>query len=189
MCLSSFRTPTRKTGIFCRSTTTTISTARSDRRGLYSASSFSVKVSAIIDVDLVPETCRRVRLVKHGTERPLGFYIRDGTSFRVTPAGVQKVTDMMVANSWNLIMTVRPANQRGAEAPPLTSAPVASVTPSTTPPPSVALAPAVTERRHSASMDSTSSGDSTRLDADGDTVLDHLVNTITITTPQIILIF
>ncbi|BET02791.1 PB1 [Nesidiocoris tenuis] len=185
------------------------------------------QVSAIIDVDLVPETCRRVRLVKHGTERPLGFYIRDGTSFRVTPAGVQKVpgifisrlvpgglaestgllavndevlevngievagksldqvTDMMVANSWNLIMTVRPANQRGAEAPPLTSAPVASVTPSTTPPPSVALAPAVTERRHSASMDSTSSGDSTRLDADGDTVLDHLVNTITITTPQV----
>lgn len=112
------------------------------------------QVSAIIDVDLVPETCRRVRLLKHGSDRPLGFYIRDGTSVRVTPAGLEKVpgifisrlvpgglaestgllavndevlevngievagksldqvTDMMVANSSNLIITVKPANQR-----------------------------------------------------------------------------
>ena len=112
------------------------------------------QVSAIIDVDVVPETCRRVRLLKHGSERPLGFYIRDGTSVRVTPAGLEKVpgifisrlvpgglaestgllavndevlevngievmgksldqvTDMMVANSSNLIVTVKPANQR-----------------------------------------------------------------------------
>lgn len=112
------------------------------------------QVSAIIDVDVVPETCRRVRLLKHGSERPLGFYIRDGTSVRVTPSGLEKVpgifisrlvpgglaestgllavndevlevngievagktldqvTDMMVANSWNLIITVKPANQR-----------------------------------------------------------------------------
>lgn len=34
------------------------------------------KVSAIIDVDIVPETCRRVRLLKHGSDKPLGFYIR-----------------------------------------------------------------------------------------------------------------
>ena len=112
------------------------------------------QVSAIIDVDIVPETCRRVRLLKHGSEKPLGFYIRDGTSVRVTPAGLEKVpgifisrlvpgglaestgllavndevlevngievagksldqvTDMMVANSSNLIITVKPANQR-----------------------------------------------------------------------------
>ncbi|CAH1394053.1 unnamed protein product [Nezara viridula] len=112
------------------------------------------QVSSIIDVDVVPETCRRVRLVKHGSERPLGFYIRDGASFRITPQGVEnvpgifisrlvpgglaestgllavndevlevngievagktldQVTDMMVANSWNLIITVKPANQR-----------------------------------------------------------------------------
>ena len=112
------------------------------------------QVSAIIDVDVVPETCRRVRLLKHGSDRPLGFYIRDGTSVRVTPAGLEKVpgifisrlvpgglaestgllavndevlevngievmgksldqvTDMMVANSSNLIVTVKPANQR-----------------------------------------------------------------------------
>eukprot|EP00093_Oithona_nana_P011528 11528.XXX_734440_735507_1 [CDS] Oithona nana genome sequencing. len=112
------------------------------------------QVSAIIDVDVVPETCRRVRLLKHGSDKPLGFYIRDGTSVRVTPGGLEKVpgifisrllagglaestgllavndevlevngievagksldqvTDMMVANSSNLIVTVKPANQR-----------------------------------------------------------------------------
>uniref|UniRef100_A0AAF5PZW9 Partitioning defective protein 6 n=1 Tax=Wuchereria bancrofti TaxID=6293 RepID=A0AAF5PZW9_WUCBA len=112
------------------------------------------QVSAIIDVDIVPEAHRRVRLCKHGSDRPLGFYIRDGTSVRVTPQGVMKiqgifisrlvegglaestgllavndevlevngievqgktldqVTDMMVANAQNLIITVKPANQR-----------------------------------------------------------------------------
>ncbi|KAK6056644.1 PB1 domain protein [Cooperia oncophora] len=34
------------------------------------------QVSAIIDVDIVPEAHRRVRLCKHGSDRPLGFYIR-----------------------------------------------------------------------------------------------------------------
>ncbi len=105
-------------------------------------------------MDVVPETCRRVRLLKHGSDKPLGFYIRDGTSVRVTPEGLEKVpgifisrlvpgglaestgllavndevlevngievagksldqvTDMMVANSSNLIITVKPANQR-----------------------------------------------------------------------------
>ncbi|KAI1285533.1 Partitioning defective 6 -like protein beta [Halotydeus destructor] len=112
------------------------------------------QVSAIIDVDILPDTCRRVRLVKHGSDKPLGFYIRDGTSVRVTPHGLEKVpgifisrlvpgglaegtgllavndevlevngievngktldqvTDMMVANSSNLIITIRPATQR-----------------------------------------------------------------------------
>uniref|UniRef100_A0A914XH76 Uncharacterized protein n=1 Tax=Plectus sambesii TaxID=2011161 RepID=A0A914XH76_9BILA len=112
------------------------------------------QVSAIIDVDVVPEAHRRVRLCKHGSDKPLGFYIRDGTSVRVTSAGVMKVqgifisrmvegglaestgllavndevlevngievagktldqvTDMMVANAQNLIITVKPANQR-----------------------------------------------------------------------------
>jgi partitioning defective protein 6 len=92
--------------------------------------------------------------VKHGSDKPLGFYIRDGTSVRVTPHGLEKVpgifisrlvpgglaegtgllavndevlevngievngktldqvTDMMVANSSNLIITIRPATQR-----------------------------------------------------------------------------
>lgn len=110
-------------------------------------------MSSIIDVDVVPDTCRRVRLVKHGSDKPLGFYIRDGTSVRVTPHGLDRlpgifisrlvpgglaegtgllavndevlevngievggktldqVTDMMVANSSNLIITIRPANQ------------------------------------------------------------------------------
>lgn len=112
------------------------------------------QVSAIIDVDIVPETCRRVRLLKHGSDKPLGFYIRDGSSVKVTQNGLEKipgvfisrlvpgglaestgllavndevlevngievagktldqVTDMMIANSSNLIITVKPANQR-----------------------------------------------------------------------------
>ncbi|KAM5295904.1 partitioning defective 6 homolog alpha isoform 2-T2 [Glossophaga mutica] len=112
------------------------------------------QVSSVIDVDLLPETHRRVRLHKHGSDRPLGFYIRDGMSMRVAPQGLERVpgifisrlvrgglaestgllavsdeilevngievagktldqvTDMMVANSHNLIVTVKPANQR-----------------------------------------------------------------------------
>lgn len=111
------------------------------------------RVSAIVDVDILPETHRRVRLLKHNSDKPLGFYIRDGTSVRVTPSGLERVpgifisrlvpgglaestgllavndevlevngidvsgktldqvTDMMIANSHNLIITVKPANQ------------------------------------------------------------------------------
>ena len=117
------------------------------------------RVSAIIDVDVVPEHHRRVKLMKNGSDKPLGFYIRDGTSVRVTPHGLEKVpgifisrlvpgglaestgllavndevlevngievagktldqvTDMMVANSSNLIITVKPVNQRLTLAP------------------------------------------------------------------------
>lgn len=111
------------------------------------------RVSAIIDVDIIPETHRRVKLMKNGTDKPLGFYIRDGVGLRMTPHGIEKVpaifisrllpgglaestgllavndevvevngievsgktldqvTDMMVANSSNLIITIKPANQ------------------------------------------------------------------------------
>nr|CAG4641034.1 EOG090X09SP [Eulimnadia texana] len=55
------------------------------------------QVSAIIDVDVVPESCRRVRLLKHGSDRPLGFYIRDGTSVRVTPNGLEKVPGIFIS--------------------------------------------------------------------------------------------
>lgn len=117
------------------------------------------QISSIIDVDILPESHRRVRLHKYGSKKPLGFYIRDGVSMRVTPQGVEKVpgvfisrlvrgglaettgllavndeilevngidvagksldqvTDMMVANSYNLIVTVKPANQRNNVAP------------------------------------------------------------------------
>lgn len=110
------------------------------------------QVSSIIDVHLVPDSCRRVRIVKHGSDRPLGFYIRDGTYKRMNAQGqlemvtgifisrlvpgglaestgllavndevlevngiqvthgktLDQVTDMMVANSSNLIITIRP---------------------------------------------------------------------------------
>lgn len=111
-------------------------------------------VSSIIDVDILPESHRRVRLYRQGSQKPLGFYIRDGTTVKVTPLGVRKVpgvfisrmvpgglaestgllaindqvlevngievagktldqvTDMMIANSHNLIITVKPVNQR-----------------------------------------------------------------------------
>lgn len=49
------------------------------------------QISSIIDVDILPETHRRVQLHKHGTNKPLGFYIRDGVSMRVTTHGVEKV--------------------------------------------------------------------------------------------------
>ncbi|KAJ8004703.1 hypothetical protein DPEC_G00139060 [Dallia pectoralis] len=110
-------------------------------------------VSSIIDADVLPETQRRVRLYRQGSEKPLGFYIRDGTTMRVTPHGLEnvpgifisrlvpgglaestgllaindevlevngievtgkaldQVTDMMVANSHNLIITVKPVSQ------------------------------------------------------------------------------
>ncbi|XP_049820609.1 partitioning defective 6 homolog beta-like [Aethina tumida] len=112
------------------------------------------QVSSIIDVDIVPATCRRVRLVKKGSDKPLGFYIRDGASLKATSNGLERipgifisrlingglaessgllavndevlevngievadktldqVTDMMLANRDNLIITVKPANQR-----------------------------------------------------------------------------
>jgi partitioning defective protein 6 len=112
------------------------------------------QVSAIIDVDVVPETHRRVRLCKYGEDKVLGFFIRDGAAVRLTPQGAQKVsgifisrlvagglaessgllgvndevievngidvhgktldqvTDMMLANAHNLIITIKPANQR-----------------------------------------------------------------------------
>ena len=110
------------------------------------------RVCAIVDADMLPDTVRRVKLLKHSSDKPLGFYIRDGTSVRVTPYGLEKVpgifisrlvpgglaegtgllavndeilevngievlgksldqvTDMMVANSQNLIITVKPAS-------------------------------------------------------------------------------
>uniref|UniRef100_UPI00358E595D partitioning defective 6 homolog beta-like n=1 Tax=Myxine glutinosa TaxID=7769 RepID=UPI00358E595D len=131
-------------------------------------------VSSIIDVDILPETVRRVKLYKQGSDRPLGFYIRDGTSLRVTPRGIEKapavfisrlvpgglaestgliavndevlevngievagktldqVTDMMVANSRNLIITVRPVNQRVAGGGGTLTSPAAVVTTTTT---------------------------------------------------------
>lgn len=55
------------------------------------------KVSAIIDVDVVPETHRRVRLLKHGSDKPLGFYIRDGISVRVTPSGLEKMPGIFIS--------------------------------------------------------------------------------------------
>lgn len=135
----------KKSGIFSenqKKPSTTISAPREFR-----------KIGSILDPDILPDTVRRVKLVKQSSDRPLGFYIRDGTSVRVTPYGLEKVpgifisrlvpgglaegtgllsvndeiievngievlgktldqvTDMMVANSQNLIITVKPSQQ------------------------------------------------------------------------------
>ncbi|MEQ2186135.1 Partitioning defective 6 alpha [Goodea atripinnis] len=55
------------------------------------------QISSIIDVDILPETHRRVRLHKYGSKKPLGFYIRDGVSVRVTPQGVEKVPGVFIS--------------------------------------------------------------------------------------------
>ena len=55
------------------------------------------QVSSVIDVDLLPETHRRVRLHKHGSDRPLGFYIRDGMSVRVAPQGLERVPGIFIS--------------------------------------------------------------------------------------------
>lgn len=164
------------------------------------------RVSAIIDVDVVPETHRRVKLMKNGTDKPLGFYIRDGTSVRVTPHGLEKVpgifvsrlvpgglaestgllavndevlevngievagktldqvTDMMVANSSNLIVTVKPVNQRNNISPKRGG--------------SGRLSQKSTTSYQSAAAQSTDSDDVTRemlsQDEDDDVIKDHL---------------
>jgi len=54
-------------------------------------------VSSIIDVDILPASQRRVRLMKNRSDRPLGFYIRDGISIRVTPTGLEKVPGVFIS--------------------------------------------------------------------------------------------
>jgi len=108
------------------------------------------RVSAVVDVDVVPPTQRRVQLMRAADDRrPLGFFIRDGTRpgrpdsvgifiSRLVPSGLaagtgllavndevlevngisvagktlDQVTDMMIANSACLVVTIRPFNQR-----------------------------------------------------------------------------
>ncbi|KAL5263308.1 hypothetical protein ACHWQZ_G008628 [Mnemiopsis leidyi] len=111
------------------------------------------QVSSVLDADSLPTWKRRVKLMKHASDKPLGFYIRDGSSVSVSDDGIQKkpgifisrllpggladstgllsvgdeilevnnisidgksldqVTDMMVANAQNLIITVKPTTQ------------------------------------------------------------------------------
>lgn len=152
--MSGYGTVQRRRNVLSKFVPTSVNDVRSPLVTISLPEDFR-RVSAIIDVDVVPATQRRVRLMKSGIDanKPLGFYIRDGTSIRVTPNGVEKVpaifisrlvpggiaestgllavndevmevngievagktldqvTDMMVANSANMIITVKPANQ------------------------------------------------------------------------------
>ena len=49
-------------------------------------------------MDKIPATCRRVKLLKHGLDKPLGFYIKDGESYRVGPTGgIEKVPGVFIS--------------------------------------------------------------------------------------------
>lgn len=47
-------------------------------------------------MNIIPETYQHVRLLKHDSEQPFGFYIRDGTSVRVSPS-VKKVPCIFIS--------------------------------------------------------------------------------------------
>lgn len=55
------------------------------------------KVSSIVDADVLPVTQRRVKLVRGNSGKPLGFYIRDGISIRVTSNGIEKVPGIFIS--------------------------------------------------------------------------------------------
>lgn len=38
-----------------------------------------------------------MRLLKHGSDKPLGFYIRDGTSVKVTANGIEKQPGIFIS--------------------------------------------------------------------------------------------
>jgi len=61
-------------------------------------------VSSVVDVDILPPTQRRVKLMRPpNDDRPLGFYIRDGHGIgifvsRLVPSGVAAGTGLIAVN-------------------------------------------------------------------------------------------
>jgi len=55
------------------------------------------QVSAVVDADILPQWKRRVKLLKHSTDKPLGFYIRDGTNVSVTETGIEKKLGIFIS--------------------------------------------------------------------------------------------
>lgn len=56
------------------------------------------QVSSIIEADKVRDSCRRVRISKRGSDKPLGFYIRDGTYKRINSSGqLEIVTGIFIS--------------------------------------------------------------------------------------------
>lgn len=142
------------------------------------------KIGSIVDTDILPDSVRRVQLVKQSADRPLGFYIRENIAklpgherisriyiSRLVPGGLaegtgllsvndeitevngieiqgktlDQVTDMMIANSQNLIITVRPA------APPPQTPPLVSRSASKSPKMTNAGFPASSPKAHTRS--------------------------------------
>lgn len=72
-------------------------TQRSDKPSIGVPEDFR-QVSSIIDADIVRDTCRRVRISKSNSDKPLGFYIRDGTYKRQNSRGqLELVTGIFIS--------------------------------------------------------------------------------------------
>ncbi|KAK0411251.1 hypothetical protein QR680_005562 [Steinernema hermaphroditum] len=61
---------------------------RKKSRVLISQPSDFRRVSSIVDADILPHQFRRVKLCKYYTNKPLGFYIKEGWAERITPWGI-----------------------------------------------------------------------------------------------------
>jgi partitioning defective protein 6 len=57
-----------------------------------------VHVSSVVDVDIVPSTQRRVKLMKAPDDKqPLGFFIRDGYSMHMTADGIKHCPGVFIS--------------------------------------------------------------------------------------------
>ena len=54
-------------------------------------------VSALVDTDLLPDTVRRVKLLKHSQEKPYSFFIKEGKSARITANGSEDMTGIFIS--------------------------------------------------------------------------------------------
>ncbi|TKR86519.1 hypothetical protein L596_011097 [Steinernema carpocapsae] len=55
------------------------------------------RVSSILDANVLPRQLRRVELCKYYTNKPLGFYIKEGYSERATPYGIMATTGIFIS--------------------------------------------------------------------------------------------
>ena len=55
-------------------------------------------MTTIIDVEIISTTCQRVKCLKHGSDKPLRLYIKDGISCREGQLGVvEKVPGIFIS--------------------------------------------------------------------------------------------
>jgi len=54
-------------------------------------------ISSVVDADLLPDTIRRVKLLKDSPEKPLSFFIKEGKSVRITAKGSDDVKGIFIS--------------------------------------------------------------------------------------------